>query len=97
MPTVKDAIEVVTDPANVDEFSDRHSDLRAVNVKRAIKALRDQGAGKGTARTLISEAINELGGRVDSEVRASGRAAGPDAKSSEPVWYVPVAAIRKPE
>ncbi len=96
-PTVKDAIEVVTDPANVDGFSDTHSDVRAVNAKRAVGALRAQGAGKGTARTLIAEAVRELGGRVDAEVRASGRAVGPDAKKQAEIWYVPVAAIREPE
>ena len=96
MPDVKDAIEVVTDPANVDRFSDTHSDVRQVNAKKAVRALRAQGAGKGEARTLISDAVRELGGRVDAEVQASGRAAGSDLKRAADIWYVPVAKIREP-
>jgi len=96
MPELKDAIEVVTNPANVDGFSDTHSEFRQVNAKKAVRALRAQGAGKGEARTLISDAIRDLGGRVDAEVRASGRAAGSDLKRATDVWYVPVAKIRKP-
>ena len=68
MPDVKDAIKVVTDPANVVGSSDSHSDMRRVNGKRALRALRDQGAGRAEARTLISEAVEELGGEVGSEV-----------------------------
>ena len=96
-PTLKDAIEVVTDPANVDRFSDSHSDFRPVNEKRAVNALRAKGAGKGTARALISDAVREIGGRIDAEVRPTGRAAGPDSKTAAYVWHVPVAAIRKSE
>jgi len=96
MLDLKDAIEVVTDPANIDGFSDTHSEFRHVNAKKAIRALRAQGAGKGEARTLISDAVRELGGRVDAEVRASGRAAGSDLKRATDVWSVPVAKVRKP-
>lgn len=96
MPEVKDAIEVVTDPANIDASSDTHSAYRRVNEKRAIGALRAMGAGKGTARALISEAVRELDGRVESHVVASGRAVGPDSKKAAEAWYVPAAAIREP-
>ena len=96
MPDLKDAIEVVTDPANVDGFSDTHSEVRQVNTKKAVRALRAQGAGKGEARTLISDAVRDLGGRVEAEVQASGRAAGSDLKRATDVWYVPVEKIRKP-
>jgi hypothetical protein len=96
MADVKDAIEVVTDPANVDRFSDTHSEFRQVNAKRAVRALRAKGVGKGEARTLISDAVRDLGGRVDAEVQASGRAAGSDLKRATDVWYVPVEKIRKP-
>jgi hypothetical protein len=94
-PSVKDAVEVVTDPANVDAFSDTHSDYRKVNSKRAVSALRALGAGKGTAQTLISDAVRELDGRVEAEVVASGRAVGPDSSKAAYVWYVPVAKIRE--
>ena len=94
MPDVHDAIKVVTDPANVVQSTDSHSDMRAVNGKRAVRALRDQGAGRAEARELVSEAVNELGGRVGSEVRVAGRAAGPDATQAADTWYVPVDKIR---
>ena len=95
MAEVKDAIEVVTDPANL-IASDSHSNMRRLNAKRAVSALRDRGAGKGEARALITEAVQELGGRVEAEVRATGRTVGPDATNASDVWLVPVAAIREP-
>ncbi len=95
MPDVNDAIEVVTDPANVVESSDTHSDMRRVNGKRALKALRDQGAGRAEARTLINDAVQELGGEVGSEVRIAGRAAGPDSSRAAETWSVPTGKIRR--
>ena len=95
MPDVSDAIEVVTDPANVVSSTDSHSDMRRVNGKRAVRALRDQGAGRAEARTLISDAVRELGGEVGSEVQTSGRATGPDATRAADTWTVPVGKIRK--
>ena len=96
MPEVKDATEIVTDPANV-IGSDTHTNERQVNGKRAVAALRNLGAGKAEARELISEAVRELGGRVDSEVRIGGRAAGPDTNKAVDVWFIPVDAVRKPD
>ena len=94
MPNVNDAIEVVTDPANVVESSDTHSDMRRVNGKRALKALRDQGAGRAEARTLINDAVQELGGEVGSEVRIAGRATGPDSSQAAETWSVPASKVR---
>ena len=94
MPDVNDAIEVVTDPANVVESSDTHSDMRRVNGRRALKALRDQGAGRAEARTLINDAVQELGGEVGSEVQMSGRATGPDATRAADTWSVPAGKVR---
>ncbi len=96
MPDVKDATEIVTDPVNV-IGSDTHTNERQVNGKRAVAALRDLGAGKAEARELISEAVRELGGRVDSEVRIGGRAAGPDTSKAVDLWYIPADAVRKPD
>ena len=96
MPDVKDATEIVTDPANV-IGSDTHTNERQVNGKRAVAALRDLGAGKAEARELISEAVRELGGRVDSEVQIGGRAAGPDTSKAVDTWYIPVDSVRKPD
>ena len=94
MPGLKDAIDVVTDPANVIGSSDSHSDMRRVNGKRALRVLRDQGAGRAEARTLISDAVLELGGQVGSEVQLSGRAAGPDTSRSTDTWSVPASKVR---
>jgi hypothetical protein len=95
MPEVKDAIDVITDPANIIASSDSHSDMRRVNGKRAVRALRDQGAGRAEARTLISDAVRELGGEVGSEVQLAGRATGPDAKRAAETWSVPAAKVRQ--
>jgi hypothetical protein len=94
VPDVKDAIEVVTDPANVVARGDTHSDMRVVREKRAVAAVREQGAGRSEARALIREAVEELGGRVESEVRAAGRTVGPDTKKAAEIWYVPADKVR---
>ncbi len=73
MADAEDAKRIVTDPANA-IGNDTHTDERQLNGKRAVAALRDLGAGKAEARELISEAVRELGGRVDSEVPVGGRA-----------------------
>jgi hypothetical protein len=95
MPNVKDAIEVLTDPKNLNA-SDSRSDRVAVNATRAIRALRNLGAGKAEARTLINDAVDELGGRIVSEVRVGGRATGPDRRKAAEVWSVPKSSVRRP-
>lgn len=96
MADAEDAKRIVTDPANA-VGSDTHSNERQLNGKRAVAALRDLGAGKAEARELISEAVRELGGRVDSEVRSGGRAVGPDKRQAVDLWFIPVDAVRKPD
>ena len=85
---------MVTDPVNVLSATDTHTDVRRVKEKRAIRALRDQGAGRAEARELIREAVQELGGRVESEVRADGRAVGPETRTAVELFLVPVKAVR---
>jgi len=95
MADIDDAISVVTDGANLTAADDSHSGFRAVNEKRAVRALRDRGAGRAEARELIREAVAEkLGGRVESQVQRAGRAAGPDATKPVEVFLVPTTAIR---
>jgi hypothetical protein len=94
VPDLKDAIEVVTDPVNVIASGDHHSSMRQLNGKRAVAALRAQGAGRAAARDLVTEAVLDLGGRVDSEVRTGGRAVGPDSKTAAELWFVPADAVR---
>lgn len=93
MPDIKDAIEVVTDPKHVNS-SDTHSELLVVNGKRAVRALRDRGAKPAEARTLINDAVSELGGAIGSEMQVGGRAVGPDSRRAADVWRVPRAAVR---
>ena len=95
MAELKDAIDVVTDPANLDAGGDNHSNTRRVNGKRAIRALRDRGAGRAEAGNLISDAVREIGGEVRSEVQRAGRATGPDAKRAADTWFVPVSKVRE--
>lgn len=90
MPDIKDAINVITDPANV-HVDDSHSAERRVNGKRAVKALRGQGAKPAEARKLVTEAVLELGGRVGAEVQAGGRGASKSADT----WHVPGDKVRK--
>jgi hypothetical protein len=94
VPDVQDAIKVVTDPANVVSATDTHTDVRPVRDKRAIRALRDQGAGKAEARELIRAAVLELGGRVDAQVRSGDRSVGPDTRTEVEIFLVPAASIR---
>ena len=95
MADIEDAINVVTDGANLAGADDGHTGFRAVNEKRAVRALRDRGAGRAEARELIREAVAEnLGGRVEAQVQRAGRAAGPDATKLIEVFLVPTTAIR---
>ena len=94
MPDVKDATEIITHPANV-IANDTHSGESQVNGKKAVAALRDQGAGKAEARELISEAVRELGGRVDSEVPVGG-GAGHGSRKAVDLWFIPGDAVRNP-
>lgn len=96
MATAEDAKRIVTDPANA-VGNDTHTNERQLNGKRAVAALRDLGAGKAEARELISEAVRELGGRVDSEIQTGGRAVGPDKRKAVDLWFLPAEAIRKPD
>jgi hypothetical protein len=97
MADAADAKRIVTDPSYVVVADDSHSNERQLNGKRAVSALRDLGAGKAEARELISEAVRELGGRVDSEVRMGGRAGGPDTRKAVDLWFLPADAVRKPD
>ena len=95
MASAEDAKRIVTDPANA-IANDTHTDERQLNGKRAVAALRDLGAGKAEARELISEAVRELGGRVDSEVPVSG-GAGHGSRKAVDLWFIPAEAVRKPD
>ena len=95
MPELDDAVKLVTDPEYVTHSDTRSGELK-VNSKRVLSALRKQGAGKGRAQVLLNDAVLEVGGRLDAEVRVAGRTGGGDSRKSADVCFVPVAAVRKP-
>jgi hypothetical protein len=95
MPDVKDAIEVVTDPANLSGGGDSHTGMREVNGHKAVAALRSQGAGRAEARTLAADAVREIGGRIESRVETGGRAVGGDTRRVVDTLYVPVDRVRE--
>lgn len=95
MPDVKDAIKVVTDPANLSTFGDSRRDVRNVNERKAVKALRELGAGRAEARDLAVEAIGELGGGVETRVESVGAGGGGSRPRVIETWYVPADAVRK--
>jgi hypothetical protein len=94
VPDVKDAIKVVTDPANLSSFGDSRRGSRNVNERKAVAALRELGAGKADARNLAVQAIGELGGGVETRVESAGRGAGGPRPRVIETWYVPADAVR---
>jgi hypothetical protein len=95
VPDVEDAKKVVTDPANLSSFGDSRRDVRQVNERKVVAALRELGAdGKAEARNLAVEAIGELGGGVETRVEAASQGAGNRPRVIE-TWFVPADAVRK--
>jgi hypothetical protein len=92
-PDVKDAIKVVTDPANLLSFGDSRRGMRNVNEKKAVAAIRELGLGRAEARNLAVEAIGELGGDVETRVEAQGQGTGGRPRVIE-IWSVPADAVR---
>jgi hypothetical protein len=92
-PDVKDAIKVVTDPANVESSGDSHTGSRTVNEKKAVAAIRELGLGRAEARHLAVQAIGELGGTVETRVEAQGQGTAGRPRVVE-TWSVPADAVR---
>ena len=93
MPDVKDAIKVVTDPANLSSFGDSRRGMRSVNEKKAVAAIRELGLGRADARHLAVQAIGELGGEVETRVESQGQGTGGRPRVVE-TWSVPADAVR---
>ena len=93
MPDVDDAVELVTDPANVSRsHTSGPQEVFAVKQTRVLKRLREDGAGKAEARELALQALEQVGGGVDvSTARGgAGRSAEPEVEN----WWVPAEAVR---
>ena len=96
MPDVKDAIKVVTDPANLTSFGDSRRSVRHVNEDKAVAALREMGAdGRAEARNLAVQAIGELGGGVETRVDSGGQRGGGSRPKVIETWFVPADAVRE--
>lgn len=95
MPGVKEAVALVTDPANVSPLGVTGPEPRcAVNPNRVIKALREQGAGKAEARELALKALEEAGGGAEIRSARGARVAGGRGDSNAESWWVPKETVR---
>jgi hypothetical protein len=94
VPELKDAVNLVTDPANVSRMPPTGPEQRfAVNSNRVLRALRDGGAGKAEARELALDALREAGG--GAEVHTSrGPQRGDRGQHEVESWWVPAEAVR---
>jgi hypothetical protein len=94
VPELKDAVNLITDPANVTRLAPTGPQERcAVNSNRVLRALRNDGAGKAEARELALEALAKVGGAA--ELRAA-RGTQPGSRSERELedWWVPADAVR---
>jgi hypothetical protein len=95
MPEIKDAVALVTDPANVSpKPAVAGEEQFAVNTKRVMKALRDQGAGKAEARELALKALEKAGGGAEIRAVRGAQIAGGRGDSNAEDWWVPKSAVR---
>jgi hypothetical protein len=92
--TVEDAIEVLTDRANLASFGETGSAWRAVNDSLVLRELRRRGESEAAARNLCLEALERLGGRIEQQTRTGGLQAGRQRQHRLEVWYIPRNAVR---
>jgi hypothetical protein len=89
---LSDAIEIITDPANLSSFGG--AGVRAVNCGVAMKKLEDlDGASSDEARRLGREAVLRIGGSIEPCVHRGGLRAGRPRRHRYEVWWVPTSAI----
>jgi hypothetical protein len=95
---VKDAVKLVTDPANVSRLGATGPQERfAVKHNRVLRALRDAGAGKAEARELALQALEEVGGGAEIRAGRGTPAAGSRGERELEEWWVPADAVRHQE
>jgi hypothetical protein len=95
MPQLKDAVSLVTDPANVSRMRVSGPQERfAVNQNRVLRALRDGGAGKAEARELALRALDEVGGGAEIQASRGSQPTGGRGESATESWWVPAEAVR---
>jgi hypothetical protein len=94
MPEPADALKLITDPANVSPVHAAGPEERfAVNSRRVLKALREQGAGKAEARELALDALREAGGGAELGT-SRGPQRGNRGQVEVETWWVPKKAVR---
>ena len=92
-----DVLREMTDRGNLSCSDDSESDWHAVNISGVLTALTDRGLDEPEARYLAIGALDELGGRVETQTMGGGLAADRRAGRSQRVaeaWYVPRGAVR---
>ena len=95
MPEIKDAVALVTDPANSSRIHAPGPEERfSVNQSRVIRGLRDDGAGKAEARELAFKALEEVGGAVDMHASRGMSARGGKGDAAGELWWIPKSAVR---
>jgi hypothetical protein len=95
MPELEDAVQLVTDPANVSRMGATGPQERfAVKSKRVLRVLRDGGAGKAEARELALKALEKVGGGAELQTSRGSQPAGGRGESAIEDWWVPAEAVR---
>ena len=95
MSDLKQAVELVTDPANVTRMGVTGPEQQfAVNQNRVLKGLRNAGAGKAEARELALKALEEAGGGAEISASRGAAATGERGNAEAEHWWVPVSAVR---
>ena len=92
-----DVLRELTDRGNLSNSGDPESLWCAVSISSVLNALTERGLDEPEARDLALEALDELGGRVETQTVRGGLAANRRAGRNERVaeaWYVPQGAVR---
>jgi hypothetical protein len=91
VPTVDDAVKLLTDPANVTRMRSSGPQERfAVKQNRVLRGLREDGAGKAEARELALQALDKIEGGVEIHTGRSSQAGSREVED----WWVPADAVR---
>ena len=93
MPSVDDAITLLTDPATPSSFGT--GGMRAIEADRVVAKLREDGASDLDARAAGLEALDQIGGRVERKMHTGGQRGGRSRTEPLEVWLVPAKAMRK--
>ncbi len=92
-----DVLQELTDRGNLSNSGDPEALWCAVSISSVLNALSERGLDEPEARDLALEALDELGGRVETQTVRGGLSADRRAGRNERVaeaWYVPQGAVR---